>query len=239
MTIESILGHGLYVCLTLTLFVCGIGVPLPEEGVFLAAGWYGQDHGANVWILCACGVLGVLMGDSIPYWMGRKHGVRLLKKRPFSWFLKEKGIQKTREFFGKNGSKTVFVGRFIAGLRMPTFFMAGSMGVSYWTFLFWDLLGALISCPTSIWLAYTYGKRAEVMLTESKTVLFTVLGLIVLYMVYHVWSHREKPEDKALAAFGVESPKLQADDTSAALPALTEKREVTRAPSSKNIKFNV
>lgn len=238
MTIETILEHGLYAGVTLTLFVCGIGVPLPEEGVFLAAGWYGQDHGANVWILCACGILGVLMGDSIPYWMGRKHGVRLLKKRPFSWFLKEKGIQKTREFFGKNGSKTVFVGRFIAGLRMPTFFMAGSMGVSYWKFLFWDLLGALISCPTSIWLAYTYGKRAEAMLTESKAVLFTMLGLFVLYTVYHIWSHREKPEDTSGSAIDVETPKLQSSGAPSVQPVLKETNEISCSPSAEKVNVN-
>ncbi len=195
MTIETILEHGHYVGVTLILFVCGIGVPLPEEIVFLAAGWYGAEHGGNVWVLCICGVLGILLGDSIPYWVGRIYGLRMLKKRPFRWFMSEKGIEKTRSFFVTNGSRTIFVGRFVAGLRMPTFFMAGSMHVPYWTFLLWDSAGALISCPTSIWLAYTYGKRAEGMLRESRPVLFAVLGLIVLYTVYFIYSHRVKPED--------------------------------------------
>ncbi|MEI6236710.1 MAG: DedA family protein [Planctomycetota bacterium] len=195
MTLESILEQGLYVGVTLILFVCGVGVPLPEEGVFLAAGWYGAKHGANVWLLCFCGILGILLGDSIPYWVGRKYGLTVLTKRPFSWFLTEKGIAKTRTFFDKNGSKTVFVGRFVAGLRMPTFFMAGSMRVPYLTFLMWDLAGALISCPTSIWLAYHYGQRAEELIKESRPILFTVLGLIVAYLVYHIWSHRETPDE--------------------------------------------
>ena len=205
MTLDTILEHGLYVGVTLTLFVCGVGVPLPEEGVFLAAGWYGAKHDANVWVLCACGVLGILLGDSIPYWTGRHFGLRMLKKRPFAWFMSEKSIDKTRAFFSKNGSKTIFVGRFVAGLRMPTFFLAGSMHVPYWSFLMWDSAGALISCPTSIWLAYHYGPRAEEMLKESKPVLFTVLGLVVLYMVYHVWSHREKPSASPEVQ-GIEEP---------------------------------
>lgn len=205
MTIDTILEHGLYAGVTLTLFICGIGVPLPEEGVFLAAGWYGAKHEANVWVLCVCGVLGILLGDSIPYWMGRTFGLRVLKKRPFSWFMKEKGIEKTRCFFGKNGSKTIFVGRFLAGLRMPVFFMAGSMHVPYWRFLLWDLSGALISCPTSIWLAYRYGPKAEGMLRESKPVLFGALAIIVLYTIYHFWAHREKPVD-CVASVSTDEP---------------------------------
>ncbi|HLX60939.1 MAG TPA: DedA family protein [Planctomycetota bacterium] len=188
--VNAVLSHGLYVGVVAVLIVCGLGLPVPEEGVFLAAGWYGASHDATVWMLCVCGVVGILLGDSIPYWAGRKYGVGVLKCRPFSWFVKEKGIDQTRAFFGRHGSKAIFCGRFVAGLRMPTFFMAGCMGVKYPAFVLWDLLGALISCPVSIWLAYTYGERAEKMLSESKPFLFGAIALVVLYTIYHVWSHR-------------------------------------------------
>ncbi len=192
--INNLLSQGLYPMVVIVLVLCGLGVPFPEEAVFLTAGYVGSKHDANLWILCACGIVGILLGDSIPYWVGRKYGLKVIKRRPFSWFMSEKGIEKTRGFFGKHGSKAVFCGRFVAGLRMPTFFMSGSMGVSYVSFLLWDLLGAMISCPTSIYLAFHYGKKAEEMLRESKGFLFAGIGLVVLYIVYHVWSHREKPE---------------------------------------------
>ena len=194
MTLDLILSHGLYPAVVLTLIVCGMGLPLSEELVFLAAGMYGRVHGANVWVLCASGIVGILLGDTIPYWAGRKYGVSVLKRRPFRWVLTEKGIDRTRGFFGRHGAKAVFCGRFVAGLRMPTFFMAGSMGVGYIRFLFWDMIGAAISCPTSIWLAYTFGQDAKEILEKYKPLMFAVIGLIVLYTVYHVWSHREKPE---------------------------------------------
>ena len=192
--LNLVLAHGLYAGVTLTLIVCGLGLPIPEEAVFLAAGYYGQEHGANVWVLCVCGVVGIVLGDSIPYWVGRKYGLKVIGKRPFKWFMSQKGIERTRGFFGVHGSKAVFCGRFIAGLRMPTFFMAGSMGVSYTGFVVWDLLGALISCPISIYLAHRYGKAAEAMLKESKPFLFGAIALIVGYAIYHIWSHKEKPD---------------------------------------------
>src|SRR2546430_1854248 len=126
MDIDAILSQGLYPAVVLILVVCGMGLPLSEEIVFLAAGGDGQAHGANVWLLCASGILGILMGDSIPYWVGRKYGVKVLKRAPFRWVLSEKAIDRTRGFFGRHGAKAVFCGRFVAGLRMPTFFMAGS-----------------------------------------------------------------------------------------------------------------
>src|SRR5437868_5252916 len=108
--LNSILAQGLYPAVIITLVVCGLGVPLSEELVFLAAGWYGQTHGANVWWLCGCGIVGILLGDSIPYWVGRKYGVNVLKRRPFRWVLSAKGIERTRGFFGKHGAKAVFCG---------------------------------------------------------------------------------------------------------------------------------
>ena len=92
-------------------------------------------------------------------------------------------------------SLTVFIGRFLAGLRMPIFFMAGSMGTSYWRFAGWDLLGALISCPTSILLAYYYGKDAEEILRRNHKYLYIGIALVVIYIVYHIYSHRPQKDD--------------------------------------------
>jgi membrane-associated protein len=149
-------------------------------------------------------VAGIMLGDSIPYWAGRHWGKRLLKKRPFSWFITCAGLAKTETFFKRYGSLTVFIGRFLAGLRMPIFFMSGSMGTPYWRFAGWDMLGALISCPTSILLAYAYGKDAEEILRKNHIYLYIVLGLIAAYIVYHIYSHRPKKDTPPPASSDVE-----------------------------------
>ena len=183
----------LYFLVVVILIVCGMGVPIPEEATFLAAGFAGQQLEANVWILCVCGVLGIMLGDSIPFYIGSRYGTSVMRLRFFSKILSEKNRLRAQEFFHRHGSKTVFIARFVAGLRMPTFFMAGTMGVKYRTFFMWDLLGALISCPTSIWLAYMYGQVVKEWIARSHVYVFGAVGVIVLYMAYHIYSHREKP----------------------------------------------
>jgi len=192
-------GHGaaiLYGLTVVILMLAGLGLPIPEEAIFLAAGFAGSqmDPKADVWILCAAGLIGIMLGDSLPFWLGRHYGLSLLKKWPFCKVLSEKNVGRTQDFFNKHGSKTVFVARFVAGLRMPTFFLAGAMGVKYRVFFLYDLIGALISCPTSIWLAYTYGEVVRKWIADSHVVLYIVIGLVVLYTIYHVMSHR--PEKK-------------------------------------------
>jgi len=189
--------HGamiLYIGTFAVLILCGLGVPFPEEATFLAAGYACKKIGgdASVEILCVIGVLGIMGGDSIPFWVGRKYGMSVLTHRFFKKFLPPHRIAQVQKFFTTQGARTVFIARFVAGLRMPTFFMAGTMGIKYRTFFMYDLAGALISCPTSIYLAWRFGTDAERMIKENHTYLFIALGLVVAYIVFHVVTHKDK-----------------------------------------------
>jgi membrane protein DedA with SNARE-associated domain len=205
---EFFSSHGplILYCLTfLVLILCGLGLPVPEEATFLAAGFAcGKIAGANVWILCVIGVLGILAGDTIPFYAGYRYGNDFLNHRLFRRFLTPANLERTRQFFRKRGARAVFIARFLAGLRMPTFFMSGTMGVTYGTFLFWDGLGALISCPTSIWLAHTFGEDVRQLIKESNLFITVFLGLLIAYALYRHWragknaaSNPEKPAESA------------------------------------------
>lgn len=184
----------LYIGTFVVLVLCGLGVPFPEEATFLAAGFACKKIGgdASVEILCVIGILGIMAGDSIPYWMGRKHGMSFLSHRFFKKFLPPHRIAQVQKFFTTQGARTVFIARFVAGLRMPTFFMAGTMGIRYRTFFLYDFVGAAISCPTSIYIAWRYGQDAERIIKENHTYLFIALGLVVAYIIFHIVTHREK-----------------------------------------------
>lgn len=184
----------LYIGTFTVLILCGLGVPFPEEATFLAAGYACRKIGgdASVEILCVIGVLGIMGGDSIPFFAGRKYGMSILTHRFFKKFLPPHRVAQVQKFFATQGAKTVFIARFVAGLRMPTFFMAGTMGIKYRTFFLYDLAGALISCPTSIVLAWWKGEEAEKLIRENHIYLFIALGIIAAYIVYQVIAHKDK-----------------------------------------------
>lgn len=175
--------HGIYITLFLSLIICGIGLPIPEEALFLAAGFAGAKFGADPWLLCAVGIAGVLIGDLIPFLIGRKYGTGLLQKPFFARFRSEKYLERARRFFERYGAPTILIARFLAGLRTPTFIVAGTLGMRVHIFLVWDTLGALISCPTSIWLSFTYGEQAIQMIKNGETAVLIVLCVVVLAIV--------------------------------------------------------
>lgn len=215
---EFLSSHGplILYCLTfLILILCGMGLPFPEEATFLAAGFAcAKIEGADVWILCVVGVIGILAGDTIPFYAGYRYGNAFLNHRLFRRFLTLANLERTRQFFRKRGARAVFIARFLAGLRMPTFFMSGTMGVSYGTFLFWDGLGALISCPTSIWLAHTYGEDVTKLIKESNLLITIVVGLIVAYALFRHWR-----AGKRAASEPAKPPENAAEDRKAATNA--------------------
>ncbi|MGD0092800.1 MAG: DedA family protein [Planctomycetota bacterium] len=201
-----ITGAHLYGGTLLVLLLCGIGLPIPEEATFLTAGYMAanifqpltiEDKVVHLTCLCLVGVLGIVMGDSVPFLVGKYYGRSLVRRHFFSRLLSPARMERTKEFFRKHGSKTVFCARFVAGLRMPTFFVSASLGVRYRDFLFWDTLGALISCPTSILAAYFLGQLAEQLLATYKLyALGFIVGVVAAVLVLRPWWHKKKGEQE-------------------------------------------
>jgi len=200
--------HGLtilYAGTLVILLLCGLGLPIPEEATFLAAGYaaaeiptFGPNKEAliiHLCYLCLIGVVGIVSGDSVPFLVGKYYGRGMVKGPFFQRLLSPKRMERTKEFFREHGSKTVFFARFVAGLRMPAFFISASMGVRYRTFVKWDTLGALISCPTSILAAYFKGHDAVQFLTRYKMyALAFALGLGAAIWVGRFWWRKKKHE---------------------------------------------
>jgi len=138
----------------IVLLLCGLGLPIPEDIVLVTAGVLGQIDGRSwieISILMYAGVLG---GDTITFFAGRYVGGRVLTSHWFQRIFPPQKQAKVVDFFDKNGSMGMFIGRFLPGLRAPIFFTAGSMKVPFVKFLFFDGLAALLSVPVFVWLGH-------------------------------------------------------------------------------------
>jgi membrane protein DedA with SNARE-associated domain len=91
-------------------------------------------------------LLGVLIGDVCLFGLGRGVSSRISRSPRFThWFAHK--LERGRPFFARYGNTTVFLARFIPGLRAPTFLMAGTMQMSLWRFVAIDTLASLIFVP--------------------------------------------------------------------------------------------
>ncbi len=161
------------------LLLCGIGFPLPEEVTLIGAGillHQGEVEFLAITLVCSAAIL---IGDSIPFLLGRRYGMSALKIRYVARWLHPERLSRLQRRFQEHGNWTTFACRFLAGVRIPGYFVAGTMRMSYLRFLVLDALGVLISVPLSIYLGWLFGGKI-VELRSTMADLHLLLAFLVV-----------------------------------------------------------
>jgi membrane protein DedA with SNARE-associated domain len=179
------------------LLLCGLGLPLPEEVALIGSGillYQGEVKFLPISIVCS---IAILLGDSIPYWLGRHYGVAALKTRWVAKVVHPERFAALERRFAAHGNYAVFTCRFLPGLRIPGYFVAGTLRMSYPRFIFIDFLGVLISVPASIYLGKIFGDSMESLRKRVHDLhLWLALGVVALALILIVrarWRKRERP----------------------------------------------
>ena len=147
MTPEIILKNGGFWILLLIVFLeTGVffGVFLPGDSLLLTAGILCDSY-LNVTIyelvagLTAAGFLGSVAG----YVFGKRMGVYLLTRKE-SVFFKRQYLVTAEDFYRKYGQAAFVIGRFLPIARTFVPILAGLVRAQWWSFVGFNLLGALL-----------------------------------------------------------------------------------------------
>lgn len=197
--------HVIYAVLVGVLVAVGFGFPIPEDITLITGGFLAYLGVINLPTLMVVVYVGVLAGDSVTYFIGRFWGLSILKLPPFRFIFTEKRLDRVRHYFNKYGDKTIFITRFVIGLRAATFWAAGTLRVPYTTFIVWNGLAAMISVPFFVSLGYFFGDDIEVALRwveRMESVVLSALGLAALalaaWWLKHVIVKRRRRRTKEL-----------------------------------------
>lgn len=182
-TLSEIYGQFGYLAPFVVLLLCGVGLPLPEEVTLIGAGILvhrGEVEFVPIVIVCSAAIL---LGDSIPYWLGRRYGMNALRISWVARVLHPERFMRMRKRFEEHGNWATFACRFFAGVRIPGYFIAGTMGMRFTRFLFLDTLGILITVPVSIYLGQIFGGSVDT-LKEKVHDLHLLLAFVALSLVF-------------------------------------------------------
>ncbi len=176
------------------LLMCGFGFPVPEEVTMLGSGFLLYEGRVEALPVVGVCFLATLMGDSVPYWLGRLWGQRALKYKIVRRVLHAERLRALEERFERNGVRAVFVCRFLPGLRLPAWFTAGTLGMSYPRFIATDAAGAALMTPLFVYLGYASGEKiAELKDTVEnlhQILGFVILGLLIAFSVHIYFGKR-------------------------------------------------
>ncbi|MFP2903704.1 DedA family protein [Pyxidicoccus sp. 3LFB2] len=185
------------------LVACGLGVPLPEDISLILGGFLAHKGAASLPVMMVVGFAGILVGDSLIFLAGRRLGGKLGRKAGpeggfFARIVTPEKRARVEGLFTKHGEKIVCIARFMPGVRAVTYFTAGSVGMSYWRFIFWDGLAALLSAPVFVWLGFHFGSELDSLIATFKEGQYVVMGVLALGGIgYFVWRRRRQAAQRA------------------------------------------
>jgi membrane protein DedA with SNARE-associated domain len=157
-----------------------LGLPIPGETVTIVGGFLAGSGKLNYGLVLLDAAGGATIGGNIGYWIGRWGGMPLLNKIGNLLRFKEAQIESMREQFSQNAVKAVFIGRFIALLRVFASPLAGIAGMPYWQFALYNTLGAFAWASVMVSLAFFAGQLVPL---ERLISLASQFSLVALFLV--------------------------------------------------------
>jgi len=137
-----------------------IGIPSPGETALVLSAVLASEGKLQIWLVIVIAVAAAIVGDNIGYAIGRQLGREILEAPgPFE-ARRMKLISVGDRFFGRHGSKAVFLGRWVSLVRVVVAWMAGINEMPFRRFFFWNAMGGLTWATTVGLVAFYGGKGA-------------------------------------------------------------------------------
>lgn len=175
-----------------------IGLIIPGDVILALGGVYSSQGRMNLTAVIVIGTLSAIAGESIGYWLGRRYGMRLVRRLPLVRRLEEL-LDRSRDYFRKYGGLTVAIGRYAtaAGAFIP--FTAGIARMPYLRFLLFDVPAIVVWAAAISVFGYVFGRNLEFVDKVLSRFGYAVLGLVVVFFLGRfLWKrHRERREPGA------------------------------------------
>jgi len=186
-----------YLAVFVLLIWCGLGFPLPEDIILITAGYLVYKDSANLYIIALVALVGVLGGDLIIYYAGKKFGLDILNHKKFKLILSERRLVKIEKMFNRYGTPIIFFGRFTAFVRTPIYLSTGALGINLSTFIFYDFIAALFSIPFFIMLGFYFGEQIERAVHFARNAEYLFIAAVLIVLLYVIRYARRKKKAKA------------------------------------------
>jgi membrane protein DedA with SNARE-associated domain len=126
------------------VLVEGAGVPFPGETMLLAGAVMAHLGRLSLPLVIAVAAGGAVTGDNLGFFIGRQGGRRLAERYGRPLGLTPERLKHFDGFFERHGPRTVFIARFVTGLRVVCAILAGGSGLPWRTFALYNAAGVVV-----------------------------------------------------------------------------------------------
>jgi membrane protein DedA with SNARE-associated domain len=163
------------------------GAFVPGETALIVAGALAAQGRLELPLVVLVAATAAIVGDNVGYSLGRR-GLRPLLDRPGRWSARrQRLIVRGEAYFRRYGAATVFVGRWLPGLRVFASWLAGADRMPWPRFLLWNALGGIAWAITIGTAGYLIGRSVS-----GSLGLIGIAGLALVTAAYLVFRIRER-----------------------------------------------
>jgi membrane protein DedA with SNARE-associated domain len=132
-----------YLAVAVFVGVEASGVPMPGEAALIAAAVLASQGKLEIELVIAIAAAAAIVGDNVGYFLGRRYGRRLMERPGRTKVRRQVALARGEQLFDRHGAKAVFLGRWVALLRIWAAWLAGIAGMRWRSFLLWNALGGI------------------------------------------------------------------------------------------------
>jgi membrane protein DedA with SNARE-associated domain len=143
-TVDELIASYGYIAIFGIILLESAGIPLPGETILIGAAIYAGSHDTlDIRLIIATAAAAAILGDNIGYWLGLKLGRKALLRWGHLLGLDQRKLDLGEYLFLRHGGKIVFLGRFVAVLRVFAAVLAGVNRFPPLQFLLFNALGGI------------------------------------------------------------------------------------------------
>lgn len=160
---------------------------LPGDSLLFAAGAFAALNTLNIGLLVALLAAAAILGDTVNYAFGKYVGPRVFAGK-VRWLFHPEYLERTHQFYEKNGPKTIVLARFIPIIRTFAPFVAGIGKMSYTKFLLYNIFGGILWVVLFTLGGYYFG-NLQLVQENFSLIILAIIIISVLPLLYEVWLH--------------------------------------------------
>lgn len=192
-TIAPVINHYGYFAVGGLVTLEDFGVPVPGETALLAASVFAGLGHLNIVLVGVVGLVAAVVGDNIGFLIGRYGGRQLLVRYGRYVTLTPARLEKAERYLDDHGGWIVAVARFIEGLRQLNGLLAGSVGMDWPRFLFFNVIGAALWVGVWTTVGYVAADHLDTFRRyETYFVIAACVGVAAFIAFHLVRRHRRR-----------------------------------------------
>lgn len=191
--LRNYLTHYGYWAVGAALLLENAGLPVPGETILLLASFLAySEHKLALPYIILVGIVAATLGDNLGFAIGFYGGRPLLERYQKTLHIRASVIARGEELFARYGAATIFVARFIAGMRIVAGPLAGVLRMSWRKFLLFNFLGAVVWVSVIAGVGYFFGKHWEGLVDLVEDANIAIAIVVVVFAAVFWWRRRRE-----------------------------------------------